>query len=59
MHKEKHQEFINRIILFQKDFQNGAAGICKSMFEFLEDWFENHILEYDRQAIDFLRQQGL
>ena len=58
-HKVLHQDFINRIILFQKDFENGTVSICKQILEFLEDWFENHILKYDKQAIDYLRQQGL
>ncbi len=56
-HKENHNNFIERVIKFQEDFRKGKENVCDDMYEFLKNWFENHILKYDREAVLFLRQK--
>jgi hemerythrin len=29
------------------------------MLDYLIDWFDNHILKYDKEAIEYLREKGL
>ena len=58
-HQEAHNNFIERISIFQNDYQAGKEGVCKEMYAFLYDWFQNHILKYDREAVDYLRSKGL
>lgn len=58
-HKEAHKNFIERIIRFREDFENHKPNVCAEMYEFLIAWFKSHILEYDREAVDFLVRQGL
>ena len=58
-HKDLHKEFIRRVIQFQSDYEKDVGETCRSMLAYLGEWFENHILKYDREAIDYLKQKGL
>ncbi len=58
-HKELHASFINRVIRFQSDYEKDVEHTCKSMMDYLTDWFENHILKYDKEAIEYLKGKGL
>ena len=58
-HKDLHAEFIQRIIQFQGDYEKEIIDTCLSLLPFLDDWFDNHILKYDKEAIDFLKEKGL
>ena len=57
-HKDLHNKFILRIIQFQKEFEADKENICEELLQYLEEWFKEHILEYDKSASDFLLQQG-
>jgi hemerythrin len=58
-HQEAHKEFIDRVTKFQHDFEMNKENNCRELLEYLEDWFNNHILGYDTDAILFLRSKGL
>jgi hemerythrin len=58
-HKQLHKEFIDRVIRFREDYEKDVAETCRTMMAYLEGWFEDHILKYDREAINYLRQKGL
>ncbi len=58
-HKEAHKHFIDRIIKFREDYENGKDKVCEEMYGFLVDWFENHILKYDKEAFEFLLNKGV
>lgn len=58
-HKNLHAGFIKRIIQFQEDYGKDVTQTCQSLLPFLDDWFDNHILRYDKEAIDFLKAKGL
>jgi hemerythrin-like metal-binding protein len=58
-HKKLHNDFIERFIKFQKDFESRSDKVCSDMLEFLEGWFDNHILKYDKEAIDYLTERGI
>ncbi len=58
-HKDLHKEFIRRVIQFQADYEKDLGETCRTMLVFLEEWFENHILGYDKEAIDYLKEKGL
>lgn len=59
LHKEKHNHFIKRIIKFREDFEEGKEDVCVEMYYFLEEWFNNHILKYDKEAVEFLVKKGI
>ena len=58
-HKELHAAFIKRVIRFKTDYSRDMKHTCQTMMEYLESWFDNHILKYDREAIDYLKGKGL
>jgi hemerythrin len=58
-HQEVHNDFINRIIRFKEDFQEGKPEVCEDMYFYLENWLVNHIMHYDIQAVAWLKERGL
>jgi hemerythrin len=58
-HKELHSHLMDRFIRFQKDFESKSEKVCADMLEFLEEWFQNHILKYDKEAIEYLIENGV
>jgi len=58
-HKSLHAGFIRRIIQFQQDYEKDITRTCQSLLPFLDDWFDNHILKYDKEAVDYLKEKGL
>jgi hemerythrin-like metal-binding protein len=58
-HKELHKEFIKRVIQFQGDYEKDIHHTCQNMLEYLEEWFDSHILRYDKEAIKYLKEKGL
>ena len=58
-HKNLHAGFIRRVIQFREDYEKDLDHTCKSLLPFLDDWFDNHILGYDREAIEYLKEKGL
>lgn len=58
-HKESHRHFIGMVDKFREDYEKGSSTICEEMRDFLYGWFRNHILQYDKEAVDFLVQKGL
>jgi len=58
-HKNFHKEFIRRVIQFQIDYERDVEETCRTMLEYLEGWLDNHILKYDKEAIEYLKGKGL
>ncbi len=57
-HKTSHNLFIDRIIQFQKDVEAKKPDLCVEIYYFLEDWFNEHILKYDKEAVEYLKKGG-
>jgi len=58
-HKEEHKQFIERTIQFQKDVENNKPKLCLEIYQYLENWFDEHILKYDKEAVDYLKSKGV
>lgn len=58
-HKAQHNKFIERIIQFQKDVENNKPDLCLEIYHFLEKWFDEHILKYDKEAVEYFKASGL
>jgi hemerythrin len=58
-HKDLHAAFIKRVIQFKTDYGRDIDHTCQTMKAYLDDWFNNHILKYDKEAIDYLKGKGL
>ncbi|MCD6201748.1 MAG: hemerythrin family protein [Bacteroidales bacterium] len=58
-HKEKHHFFIEKIKSFRDEFSSRNPDICQDLYDFLSEWFRDHILKYDREIITFLKGKGI
>ena len=58
-HKAKHHLFIEKIKSFRERFSSGDPDICQDLYNFLVDWFHEHILQYDKETIAFLKGKGI
>ncbi|MBU8892933.1 MAG: bacteriohemerythrin [Bacteroidales bacterium] len=58
-HKTSHNQFIERIIQFQKDVEANKPNLCREIYYYLEKWFDEHILKYNKEAVAFLKKSGV
>jgi len=58
-HKIAHNLFIDRIIQFQKEMETKKPGLCEDIYAYLLQWFNEHILKYDKEAVEYLKRSGL
>jgi hemerythrin-like metal-binding protein len=56
-HMRSHREFIDRIIVFRKGFEKGDKDFHIDMYEYLEQWFDDHIMVDDRKVAHFINGQ--
>lgn len=53
-HKSDHKEFTEKIISFREGFEKGENGFEREMYRYLEKWFDEHMMIYDRKAARFI-----
>jgi len=58
-HMEKHRFFIDKIKSFQEKFSTGDPSVCMELYDFLMEWFHEHVLKYDKETIAFLKEKGI
>jgi len=58
-HKAEHKAFADKINIFKNQFLEGKDNICLHLLAFLQKWFHEHILQYDKEAVDFLIENGV
>ncbi len=58
-HMEKHRFFIDKIKSFQEKFSIGDPHVCMELYDFLMEWFNEHVLKYDIETITFLKEKGI
>lgn len=54
-HVNAHEEFSKKIIAFREGFENGEKGFAVEMYDYLEKWFDDHMMIDDRRAVEFIR----
>ncbi len=54
MHVNEHKQFVEIIMHFQKKLENNELNICAELYEYINDWYKNHILKNDKEIIDFI-----
>lgn len=58
-HKSDHNKFIDRIIQLKKDVENNKPDLCLEIYQYLQQWFDEHILKIDKEAIEYLKKSGV
>ena len=56
-HKISHKEFMDRIIIFREEFEKGKKDFNLDMYNYLEKWFDDHMMVDDRTAVDFISER--
>lgn len=52
LHRKEHNHLIKTIIHYQNLFFEGDRRSCQKLLVFLRDWFQEHMLDTDKQALD-------
>lgn len=58
-HRKEHQEFVKKVLEFQKNFNSGSTSISIDILNFLRDWLLNHIAISDKKYAPFLNEKGV
>ena len=58
-HKMEHKRLTDRVIDFERNFEQGNTGITVNLMDFLKGWLSNHILKTDQRYAPFLRSKGV
>ncbi|MFH1481088.1 MAG: bacteriohemerythrin [Pseudomonadota bacterium] len=59
-HRREHQSFSERIDQFKERLEHDEMGeVSIELLDFLEEWFENHLLGVDKKYASFFNQRGI
>ena len=58
-HTKVHKEFVDRIIAFREGFEKGEKGFEVEMYEYLESFFDDHMMIDNRRAANFIKEYKL
>lgn len=58
-HKKVHNEFVSRIIAFREGFEKGEKGFEVEMYNYLEHFFDDHMMIDNRRAAKFIKEYRL
>ncbi len=56
-HLKIHDDLVNKVLDFKKQFENGNAAITMDLMDFLNDWLRSHILKTDKKYVPFLKEK--
>jgi len=61
MHKEKHAELLQRVIVISNKFDKDGnpRQITEELLHFLRDWLDNHLVKVDHKYIPWLTEHGV
>ena len=58
-HKLEHSNFVNKVLTFKKEFDEGRQSMTIDVLNFLVSWLKNHILISDKNYSNFFNENGL
>ncbi len=54
---KKHQDFADKLIAYQKDFEQKKPDFCKEFLTFLKNWYSGHILYFDKYLMEIFNEE--
>ncbi len=57
--KREHEKFIEKVKIFQQDFESGKLALSINVASFVKEWLANHILISDKKYGPFLNSKGV
>lgn len=58
-HEEYHKKYIEKVGQFEKECREGKENLPQETLDFLEDWWNLHILGIDKKYSKFFNDHGL
>ena len=58
-HKEKHKEYVDRVNYFRKEVAVKDGSMSREILDFLEDWWNLHVMSVDKGYSRFFNDHGL
>lgn len=55
-HIKEHKEFSDKMLVFQKQFEEGKADLCPKLLSFLKYWYEKHVQNADEAIIGYIER---
>ena len=56
-HVKEHKEFADKMIYFQKEFEQGTPSLCTDLLSYLEFWYDKHILNSDEEIVAYIKDK--
>ncbi len=56
-HKKIHDDFVQKVTGFKKDFDSGKLGVATDILLFLNNWLINHIKGLDKKYVPFVTEK--
>ena len=53
-HVKEHREFADKMIAFQKEFEEGKPNLCINLLDYLKFWYNKHMLNSDEEIIIYI-----
>ena len=58
-HKEYHKKYVEKVGQFEKEYREGKENLPQETLDFLEDWWNLHILGVDKKYSKIFNDHGL
>jgi len=55
-HNKEHRQFVEKMMTFYTRLENNDQEICADVMNYLESWYEKHILNSDKQIIEYIEK---
>jgi len=59
LHNNEHKQFVEKMMQFYKRLEENDPDICNDVMSYLKEWYEKHILNSDKQIIEYMKQRDL
>ncbi len=59
LHNNEHRQFVEKMMHFYKRLEANDPDICNDVMSYLKEWYEKHILNSDKQIIEYIKQSKL
>lgn len=58
-HKLEHERFVEKVLTFKEDYENGKAGVSYEILNFLKEWLVGHIQLTDKKYASLFKEHGV
>ncbi|OHD60499.1 MAG: hemerythrin [Spirochaetes bacterium GWF1_49_6] len=58
-HKFQHDDFVNKVKQFKREFASGKMLVSIEVLNFLRDWLISHIADSDKKYAVYLTEKGV